>query len=63
MIFEPLHRLTARVRAIFARGTLESEMQTEMRDHLERATVAAGATWRPARRASRVHPTIALRGE
>ena len=35
---EPLRRLKRLLRNVFARGTLEHDMDAEMRDHLERAT-------------------------
>ena len=38
MISKPLRRLNSLLRSVFDRGTLEREMQAEMRDHIERAT-------------------------
>src|SRR5262245_1361696 len=51
-----LHRLVQRLRAVFARQTLESDMDAEMREHLERATerlVARGLSPADARLAPR----------
>src|SRR5687767_13656469 len=38
MPIDPLARARPLLRALFGRPTLESEMQAEMRDHIERAT-------------------------
>ncbi len=64
-------RVVAKVRSLITRRRAETELDEELRFHVEmemRATavllgVAALASWIPVRRAARVDPTTALKCE